>query len=241
MVRLSSFIVNPGSGAVARRKLPRSEGNTMRGREPNRKTARPTRALRARGRPKHDEVADLEEGITHGYGGASLSRIVKAAGVSKTTLYSRFESKEQLFRALMREQIQRLDAATALQPGGERPGLEEGLRSYASHMLRLNLQGDLLAVNRLIASEAHRFPEVAAAAAERAALGIKRISAFIRECAIADGLSCKDPEAVAEAFIFMLRGWHAHAMLLNGRVSAAHRQRWIARAVHALVSSRHEW
>ncbi|MGB1563359.1 MAG: TetR/AcrR family transcriptional regulator [Sinimarinibacterium flocculans] len=205
---------------------------------------------RARGRPKQDRVADLEKGllavalqefIVHGYGGASLSRIVKSAGVSKTTLYSRFDSKEALFRAIMRDEIQRLDAATALQPAGQRPGLEEGLKSYANHMMRLNLQGELLAVNRLIASEAHRFPEVAAAAAERAALGIKRISTFIRECAIADGLPCKDPEAAAEAFIFMLRGWHAHAMLLNGKVSTANRQRWIERAVHALIASRSEW
>ena len=183
----------------------------------------------------------LREFIAHGYGGASLSRIVKSAGVSKTTLYARYDSKEQLFRAIMHNEIQRLDAATALQPGGQRPELEEGLRSYANHMLRLNLQGDLLAVNRLIASEAHRFPEVAAAAAERAKLGIRRISAFIRECAVADRLPCKDPEAAAEAFIFMLRGWHAHAMLLNGKVSSGHRQRWIARTVHALVASRGEW
>ena len=216
------------------------------------RTATPSRPSRnrARGRPKQDEVAGLErrllavalqEFLAHGYGGASLSRIVRAAGVSKTTLYSRFESKEHLFRAIMRDEIQRLDAATALQPGGQRPGLEEGLKSYANHMLRLNLQGDLLAVNRLIASEAHRFPEVAAAAAERAALGIKRISAFIRECAVADDLPCKDPQAAAEAFIFMLRGWHAHAMLLNGKISTTHRQRWIERAVRALVSSRMEW
>jgi TetR/AcrR family transcriptional repressor of mexJK operon len=205
---------------------------------------------RARGRPRQDEVASLEQGllavalqefIAYGYGGASLSRIVKAAGVSKTTLYSRFESKEQLFRAIMQDEIQRLGAAATLQPSGQRRGLEEGLKAYANHMLRLNLQGDLLAVNRLIASEAHRFPEVASAAAERAELGIKRISTFIRECASADKIPCKDPEAVAEAFIFMLRGWHAHVMLRNGNISSTQRLRWIDRTVHALLASRADW
>lgn len=246
------FEGNAGRWIAVRLTLRQIIENAMPGRKPAAKAVKTARTSgsRTRGRPKQDEVARLEKGllavalqefIAHGYGGASLSRIVKAAGVSKTTLYSRYNSKEQLFRAIMQHEIQRLDAATALQPGGRRPGIEEGLKAYADHMLRLNLQGDLLAVNRLIASEAHRFPEVAAAAAERAELGIRRISAFIRECAVADKLPCRDPEAVAEAFIFMLRGWHAHAMLLNRKLSNAHRQRWIARTVHALVASRGQW
>lgn len=205
---------------------------------------------RSAGRPKLEDVAAIErtllsvalkEFIAHGYGGSSLTKIVKAAGVSKTTLYSRFESKEQLFHAIMREEIKRLDAATVLKSQGKRPHLEEGLKAYANHMLELNLQGDLLAVNRLISSESHRFPELAAASAERAELGITRISTFILECAKADGISCKDPAAVAEAFIFMLRGWHVNAMTTNRKPSTAQREKWVARAVHTLISARADW
>lgn len=213
---------------------------------------KPVRAKprRAAGRPKLEDVASidskliavaLKEFIAHGYGASSLSQIVKSAGVSKTTLYSRFSSKEQLFHEIMREEIKRLDAATILKPQGNRPKLKEGLEAYANHMLELNLQGDLLAVNRLIASEAHRFPELAAATAERAELGIKRISNFIKECALADKVPCEDPVAVAEAFIFMLRGWHANAMTTNQKISTARREKWVARAVHTLLSARAEW
>jgi TetR/AcrR family transcriptional regulator, mexJK operon transcriptional repressor len=141
----------------------------------------------------------------------------------------------------MRDEIQRLDAATVLSPGGRRPPLAHGLRAYASHMLELNLRGDLLAVNRLIASEAHRFPELAAAASERAELGIARISAYIADCAQDDGLPCRDPSAVAAAFIFMLRGWHAYAMLAGHKLAAKDRERWVERAVHTLIAARHEW
>lgn len=202
------------------------------------------------GRPTPEDVALIEskllsaalkEFIAHGYGGSSLTQIVKSAGVSKTTLYSRFASKDQLFHAIMLDEIKRLDAATVLKPQGKRPGLAEGLRAYANHMLELNLQGDLLAVNRLISSESHRFPALAATAAERAELGIKRISGFIRECAIADGIPCKDPVAVAEAFIFMLRGWHANAMLTNQALSAAKREKWVDRAVRTLLCARADW
>jgi TetR/AcrR family transcriptional repressor of mexJK operon len=213
-------------------------------------TTKVAKSRRTAGRPKLEDVAIIEsklvsaalkEFIAHGYGASSLNRIVKAAGVSKTTLYSRFSSKEELFRAIMRDEIKRLDAATVLKPRGQRPEFAEGLKAYANHMLELNLQGDLLAVNRLISSESHRFPELAAAAAERAELGIKRISSFIQECALADGISCKEPVAVAEAFIFMLRGWHVNAMMSNRKVSASQREKWVERAVHALLSARSEW
>ncbi len=205
---------------------------------------------RSLGRPKLEDVAQIEERllavalkefIERGYGASSLTQIVKAAGVSKTTLYSRFSSKDQLFRAIMNEQIKRLDAATILKPGARKPNLADGLKAYASHMLELNLQGDLLAVNRLISSESHRFPELAAANAERAELGIKRIASFIQECAKADGIACRNPTAIAEAFIFMLRGWHTNAMLTNRKISAAQRERWVDSAVHALLSPRADW
>lgn len=220
---------------------------------PTRKAARTSRAVPPKtraGRPKQEDVARIEarllsaalaEFTTHGYGAASLNRVVRTAGVSKTTLYSRYPSKEQLFRAIMHAEIQRLDAATVLKPDGRRPALAVGLRAYANHMLALNLRGDLLAVNRLISSEAHRFPELAAASAERAELGIKRISAFVQECAVAEGVPCKDPASVAEVFIFMLRGWHANATLTNQKVSTARREKWVDRAVRTLISARADW
>jgi AcrR family transcriptional regulator len=42
---------------------------------------------------------------SHGYGGASVDRIVQTAGLSKGTFYWHFESKEELFLALVEERI----------------------------------------------------------------------------------------------------------------------------------------
>lgn len=207
-------------------------------------------ARRTRGRPKSDDVAAIEkrildaaldEFITHGYGGTSLRRIVNVARISKTTLYSRFSSKEQLFRAIMRQQIDRISAVTSLKAESERPDLEQGLKTYARRTLEFSLKGDLLEINRLIYSESHRFPELGIAAAERTEVGVKHIADFIRECAIADGIPCRDPEGIAEAFILMLRGWYVNVMLTNAKVSAALREQWVDRAVHALISARGDW
>lgn len=210
----------------------------------------PVKTGRPRGRPRPEEVALLEnellevslaEFLQNGYGGASLSRIVKTAGISKGTLYSRYASKAELFRAIVHTQIAGLAPVAALQVDGVALGLEDGLAAYADHMLATNLEGGLLGVNRLIYSESHRFPELGAAAAERTALGIKRIANFICACAEMDGLSCKDPRAIAEAFILMLRGWYVNVILTNSEVSVAQRKRWVKQAVHALVSGRADW
>lgn len=207
-------------------------------------------AGRSPGRPKQKEVAvkenrllavALQEFLQHGYGGASMSRIVRAAGASKTTLYSRFSSKPELFRAIIQRQIERLSPETLLGTETGPSDLETGLRTYANRMLEQNLRGELLGVNRLIYSESHRFPELGAAAAERTALGIRRISHFINACATADRIPCRDPRAAAEAFIFMIRGWYIDVMVADRKVSRAQREQWVQRMVHVLVSARHEW
>lgn len=205
---------------------------------------------RSRGRPTLEDVEGIEsklldvalrEFVQHGYGGTSMRRIVHVAGISKTTLYSRFSSKEQLFRAIMRRQIDRLSVATSRDPQPVRLSFEKALAAYANHMLEVSLRGDLLEVNRLIFSESHRFPELGAAAAERTTLGIRQLADLVGEWAAVDRIACSDPEGIAEAFIHMLRGWYVNVVLTNTNVPDAQREQWVRRAVHALISARREW
>lgn len=209
-----------------------------------------TRVRRTRGRPKQEDIGAIEtallevalaEFLAHGYGAASVTRIVRTAGISKTTIYSRFDSKETLFRAIMDRQIERLSAESSLR-GTSRPlDLEAGLSAYADRTLTISLEGDLLQVNRLIYSESSRFPELGAAAAERNEIGIQQVAAFIVECAEADGIRCRRPRDVAEAFMFMLRGWYLTVMLTGRDVPAKDRRRWVQQAVRILLASRADW
>lgn len=205
---------------------------------------------RTRGRPRSGTVeligsallqGALKEFLRHGYGGTSMTQIVKSLGISKTTLYSRYTSKAELFQAIMTEQIDRLAAGAILHPSGAQVPLEEGLRAYAARTLELSFEGDLLQVNRLIYSESHRFPELGAAAAGRTEIGIRQIAGFIAECAVRDGIICRDPAGIAAAFIFMSRGWYVNMMLTNEPVSKAAIGRFAGQAVRALISSRAEW
>lgn len=214
------------------------------------KTSKHAVPKRTRGRPTLQDAAAIDDALLsvalsefmeHGYGGASMSRIAKLAKMSKATLYLRFSSKEDLFRAIMHKQIDRNEPATLLSTQSGPLSLEEGLRTYANRMLQLSFEGDMLAINRLIYSESHRFPEVGAAAAERTNQGIQRIAEFIRERAKLDGIPCKDPEIIAGVFIYAIRGWYVSHMLSNRTVSASLRGKWVKRAIRSLLASRHDW
>ena len=207
-------------------------------------------AKRSRGRPRLEDVAAIDdellsvalsEFIEHGYGGASMTRIARVAEMSKATLYARYSSKEDLFRAIMHRQINGIQPESLLSTQSGLSGLEEGLRAYANRMLQLSFEGDMLAINRLIYSESHRFPELAAAATERTGQGIKRIAEFISERGHLDGIPCRDPEIVAEIFIYMIRGWYVSKMLDNSDISPSQRGKWVKRAVAAVIASRENW
>lgn len=204
---------------------------------------------RTRGRPSTESVALIEREILqialtqfveHGYG-VSMAQIVKAAGISKTTLYSRFASKEHLFQAIIRQQIERVAETVPLGPPKAYYTLERGLENYANRTLEVSLERSFIEVNRLIYSEARRFPELAVAAAERNRLGIEQLSEFIRYRAEADSIPCKDPNTVAEVVIVLMRGWYLNAMLTNSEISVAHREDWVQRSVRTLIMSRSDW
>lgn len=208
------------------------------------------RARRSRGRPTLESAAAnerqllsvaLREFLQHGYGGTSMAQIVKAAQVSKTTLYSRYPSKHALFRAIVQQQIDEMAPESVLPSAVDDADLKRGLTDYANHMLERSLHGDMLEINRLIYSESARFPELGAAAGERTNLGIKRIADFIKRCAISDGIACANPKAVAEVFILVVRGWYVNVMLTTRKVTPAQRRAWVDRSVHILLSSRSDW
>ncbi len=98
--------------------------------------------------------------LTEGYGATSIEAIAKRAGISKRTFYHRFDDKADLFGAVVHRLIARLrPAQTApLFKGGT---LEDILGRLARVILRAALAPQVLALHRMIVSEAVRFPELA--------------------------------------------------------------------------------
>lgn len=124
--------------------------------------------------------AALAEFIEKGYAAARIEDVAARAGIAKGTVYLYFESKEALFKALIETAAAPpIGKLQALLPGYE-GSAEALLRAAIGIVKREVLDTDRKFIVRLVLTEAHRFPEIAAFYHEEVisrALGLLRVIA----------------------------------------------------------------
>lgn len=103
--------------------------------------------------------AATEAFLAHGYAGVSIDQIASQAGVSKPTIYSHFEGKEQLFVAIMNTVCDNFEEPF-LGPDADTEDLAAMLLRIADNYTRAILAPAVLAMHRLFVAEAERFPEL---------------------------------------------------------------------------------
>lgn len=112
-------------------------------------------------RPQELLAAALDLFVERGYAGTRLDDVASLAGVSKGTLYLYFENKEELFKAVVRENI-----VTALVDAEDRIAGFEGHSSELLRTLVMNWwnrigQTKLSGISKLMLAESGNFPDVA--------------------------------------------------------------------------------
>ncbi|MBB4857660.1 AcrR family transcriptional regulator [Novosphingobium chloroacetimidivorans] len=182
---------------------------------------------RTRGRPSPEAAAQIDREIlhaardlffAHGYESTSMAMIVKAAGVSKTTLYARYATKSDLFKASLDLTVSRIENGQ-LDTGRRRTrDIAGGLMAFGRHALMISRLPLWTNYERMALAEGLRFPELGQLVAHRIDTGIETVTAFITEAAPREGLVCDDPEAMATSYVMALRG-HYTASVLRGKVS----------------------
>ncbi len=103
----------------------------------------------------------MQEFLAHGYASTSMDRVAEAAGVSKATVYSHFQDKKGLFKALIEKLAsKRFYSILGSQPLKGEPYVV--LRRLAATALdqMLNDQ-EYQSFERLLMGESARFPELA--------------------------------------------------------------------------------
>jgi TetR/AcrR family transcriptional regulator, mexJK operon transcriptional repressor len=204
---------------------------------------------RARGRPKAEDVAQLEATllrvaharfVANGYGATSMNEIAKTARVSKTTLYSRFTSKGELFRGIIDQQIQH--TGDVVRHVGPKPRtLDAMLRVFTERALQESLRRRTVQINRLIYGEAERFPELGAAAWARTQIGVRHVSELIQEYAAKERIPCRRPSAVADVFTTLLRGVYSDVMLRDRTMTKAEISSWTRKTLKVFLAGRRHW
>jgi TetR/AcrR family transcriptional repressor of mexJK operon len=123
--------------------------------QPNETQSRPSEEARQ----KLIHEAALNAFVKEGYAGASMAAIARAVGGSKTTLYSRYPSKKELFLDVVRLKLDRLFARISRFTEAGR-GVEKALHSYCIDFAKLAQSEDAKSLYRLIISESRRMPEI---------------------------------------------------------------------------------
>lgn len=99
--------------------------------------------------------------VEKGYAGASMQRIASVAGTGKPTIYRRFGSKEALFLAVIDSEVQQLaEVARFEEARGSNPA--EALKQSCRFFLDFMLSPDMIRLQRILVSEAARFPNIGA-------------------------------------------------------------------------------
>jgi AcrR family transcriptional regulator len=170
----------------------------------------PKAALMARKRAAIVAAA-LNAFLDSGYAEASVNQIAATAGVSIKTLYRHFDSKDDLFSAVM-------EAACGEMPGADFPEGDEPLPAWydtppaaalpkaGEEYLRYVLSRDQLALYRVVTREAHRFPELGRRYHE-ATTGTRdaRFAAYLDRWAKREGWRVRDKRAATQVFAGLLK------------------------------------
>jgi TetR/AcrR family transcriptional regulator len=124
--------------------------------------SKPKRERRKEARPAELLAAALDLFVEKGYAATKVEEVAKMAGVSKGTLFLYYASKEELFKAVVRENIsQRFDALAQLWDnfkGSSTDMLRIGLRAWWERIGSTKASG----IPKLMISEESNFPELAA-------------------------------------------------------------------------------
>lgn len=154
------------------------------------------------------ELLDIAaaEFLENGFAAASLSQIARKSRASKTTFYSRFPNKEQLFLAVM-ERLMTAGIVNIESSLDVSLAVEEGLRRHARVWLRLILAERQIAIARIAIMEAPRFPTFAKRFFELGPLrGQIMMAEYFKKKVLSGDLVDEDPETMSEHYLSLLLG-----------------------------------
>lgn len=158
--------------------------------------------------PKREAIqkAAAQVFLRDGFAGASMDAIAREAGVSKATLYSHFQGKDDLFGAIIRENCQQMlvDIEESLAAG---VGPRELLTAMGVKFLGKMMSDETMAFYRILVSEAPRFPALGRAV-QNAGPGpsCNGLACYLRDQTAKRVLRVDEPEIAADQFFGTLLG-----------------------------------
>ncbi len=173
--------------------------------------------------------------LAQGFDGASMNDIVKAAGVSKGTVYAYFPSKEKLFEALIfRDRRNQAEQVVVIEDSSL--PVEEVLRQLARRLGNLYNNSETIAYLRLVIAAADKFPDIGRAFYEAGpAYGIAKIADYMQRKMDDGSLVKADARLAAMQFVELVQcGLIKPRLFASEEISGNYSQDVVAEAGIAL-------
>jgi len=159
--------------------------------------------------------------LREGYGLASIDKVAAEAGVSTRTIYERYKNKADLLGAVISRLVDRTSAALAtaelnrLEPRAALSLIADTITSRAR-------DPDAAALFRIVATEAQRFPALAAKMRENNKQCVDNVVANYLRAQVARGeLTLADPDRAATLFLQMICSELHESLLFGGEAAVA--------------------
>ncbi|MBW4425248.1 MAG: TetR/AcrR family transcriptional regulator [Nostoc desertorum CM1-VF14] len=187
--------------------------------------------------PKQEQILQgaIRIFLKEGYARTSMDRVSASAGVSKQTIYSHFQDKEGLFKAL----IERLTVACfqsifSIEKLQGEPAVL--LRKVAEiYLTKVADNPDYLALLRLIITESQNFPELAKLYNQTVVQRGRQILSYY--FASHPELAISDPEAMAHIFLGSLVSYVIVEEILHGKeLTSLSRDRLLDSLINMVMS-----
>jgi AcrR family transcriptional regulator len=128
---------------------------------PRLSTAPPSRQRRKDARPQELLAAALTLFVEKGFAATRIEQVAALAGVSKGTLYLYYPSKEELFKAVVRENLSSRIAEAAALVAAAQGSVAELLCHVMGEWWRQVGLGTAGGISKIMMAEARNFPELA--------------------------------------------------------------------------------
>ena len=144
--------------------------------------------------------AAREAFLANGYAGTTMSSIASKVGGSKTTLWSYFPSKEDLFAAIVDDIVHHYGQVLSIDLPVDRP-VPEVLRNFGNVLMTKLTSPPLLSLYRLVVGEADRFPHLAETFYDRGPRrGKARAAEWVAEKMVRGEIRMGDPMRAVQHF-----------------------------------------
>jgi TetR/AcrR family transcriptional regulator, mexJK operon transcriptional repressor len=193
---------------------------------------RPTKRNRpGAGRPtleqaeqRHIELLDraLELFLEKGFELVTIDAIATAVGMTKRTMYARYDDKSALFKAAVQRAIDRWIVPIETLQSVENDDLEITLKAVARIRMSNAISPAGLRLQRIINAESYRFPEIFTLAYEQGMRPtLEFLADLLRRHTKAGTIKIAKPEIAAAAFLSMVVGGPTRAIVWGSVVDEA--------------------